>query len=76
MFQIHSSSLGFDRNNNRLQLVNGEQSGETVILMVSRVFTLWDPGLIRLSINIKKEYISPLSDSNGERLQIIGIELY
>ena len=76
MFQIHSSSLGFGRNNNRLQLVNGEQSGETVILMASRVFTLWDPGLIRLSINIKKEYITPLSDSNGERWQIIGIELY
>ena len=58
--------------NNCLQLVNGEQSGETVVLMVSEVrckddnlFTLWDPG----------SNISLISHTAAKRLNMKGIDV-
>lgn len=107
--KMHHSTLhqGEPQNkvNNCLQLVNGEQFGETVVLMVSEVrckddnlFTLWDPGSnislishtaakrlnmkgIDVTLRISKvgniiehlhakEYIVPLTDVEGETLQI------
>ena len=74
--KMHHSTLHQEepqgRINNCLQLVNGEQSGETVILMVSRVkckddilFTLWDPG----------SNVSLISHTAAKRLNVEGVDV-
>lgn len=74
--KMHLSTLhqGEPQNkvNNCLQLVNGEQSGETVVLMVSEVrckddnlFTLWDLG----------SNISLISHTAVKRLNMKGIDV-